>query len=228
MAWFRRTVHVLQHYRGYLHFQHDAKWCAGITLGEIMYIVRGRNDESKYLYFNKAWVFNLLPCYLHLCPKQTIMLKACLRTFQHMFYESFCITGKQYNVEGQSIEITEPETRTTWCWKHFSLLRQLCVLYYIFQHDTGVLSSPFLAAKPAYMFVGRHAAHRPGDRTTLVCHCNGITEYDKNPKGSFSFLHSASEQKLQSVNQCWCSKGLFINFIYTHSVITLEHLITPM
>lgn len=62
-------------------------------------------------------------------------------------------------------EIIKSEMRTTWSWKNFSLHRQLCVSYYIFQHDTEVLSSPFQAAKPAYV-LGRHAALRPGDSST--------------------------------------------------------------
>ncbi len=48
----------------------------------------------------------------------------------------------------------------------FFLLRQLCVSYYIFQHDTGVLTYPFQAAKPASLFVRRHAAHMPSDSNT--------------------------------------------------------------
>lgn len=90
-------------------------------------------------------------------------------------------------------EITQTEMRTTWSWEHFSLLRQLCVSYYIFQHDTGVLSSPFLAAKPAYVFVGRHAAHKAGERTTLICYCSRITQCNFRPKcsfGSFVYLYT--------------------------------------
>lgn len=63
--------------------------------------------------------------------------------------------------------------RKTQSWEYFSLLQQLCGSCYIFQHDTGVLSSPFLAAKPAYVFVGRHAAHRPGDS-----HINLLLQWD--------------------------------------------------
>lgn len=141
-----------------------------------------------------------------------ICAEVCSRTFQNCF-------------KGVSALLKDNRMRKRWSCEHFSLLQQLCVSCYIFQHDTTVLSSPFLAAKPAYVFVGRYAAHRPAVTATLICCCSGITEYNKNPKcSSFGFLCSASKQKLQSGNlkmRVRIPGPIHSFYTITHSAITL-------
>lgn len=115
--------------------------------------------------------------------------------------------------------------KTTRSWEHSSLLGQLCVSCYIFLHDSEVLSSPFLAAKPAYVFVGRRAALRRRDGAKLICYCKGITECNSGPRCTLVPLNGQTANLEKKV---FCLFFLFKGLVHLFNMGNCHHLVSPL